>query len=185
MQCARAVLQQRTKQSLGLSTWLAQLTSRTHRKIAAAASANKLARIAWAVLAKNEPYRPPCRPMPRSAMPANKLYAAGKAEPFVNVALRVPTFSLNTPEKRSAFVTTMTDAIEQAAAGRLERTESISTGSMVMDSGALEAKPIPTKNCSKSLRRQVQRKLKQPDFSRPFQSISLLPKVLKRRRRRA
>ena len=58
VQCAHAVLQQRTKQSRGLSVWLAQLTSRTHRNVAAVALANKLARIAWAVLAKNEPYRP-------------------------------------------------------------------------------------------------------------------------------
>jgi hypothetical protein len=52
-------MQQRTKQSSGLSAWLAQLTSRTHRNVAAVALANKLARIAWAVLAKNEHYRPP------------------------------------------------------------------------------------------------------------------------------
>ena len=59
VQGARAVLQQRTKQSSGLSAWLAQLTSRTHRNVAAVALANKLARIAWVVLAKNEHYRPP------------------------------------------------------------------------------------------------------------------------------
>jgi transposase len=58
VQGARAVLLQRTKQSSGLSAWLAQLTSRTHRNVAAVALANKLARIAWAVLAKNEQYRP-------------------------------------------------------------------------------------------------------------------------------
>jgi hypothetical protein len=58
VQGARAVLQQRTKQSSGLSAWLAQLTSRTHRNVAAVALTNKLARIAWAVLAKNEHYRP-------------------------------------------------------------------------------------------------------------------------------
>ena len=52
-------MQQRTKQSSGLSAWLAQLTSRTHRNVAGVALANKLARMAWAVLAKNEPYRPP------------------------------------------------------------------------------------------------------------------------------
>jgi len=46
VQGARAVMQQRTKQSSGLSTWLAQLTSRTHRNVAAVALANKLARIA-------------------------------------------------------------------------------------------------------------------------------------------
>jgi len=49
----------RAKQSSGLSSWLAQLTTRTHRNVAAVALANKLARMAWAVLAKNEPYRPP------------------------------------------------------------------------------------------------------------------------------
>ena len=45
--------------SSGLSAWLAQLTSRTHRNVVAVALANKLARSAWAVLAKNEPYRHP------------------------------------------------------------------------------------------------------------------------------
>lgn len=56
-----------------------------------------------------------------SHVPSARLYAAGKPEQFVNVALRVPTFSLNTAEKRIAFVTTMTDAIQKAAMGRLER----------------------------------------------------------------
>ncbi len=59
VQGARAVLQFREKQSSGLSAWLAQLTSRTHRNVAGVALANKLARMAWAVLAKNEQYRPP------------------------------------------------------------------------------------------------------------------------------
>jgi transposase len=59
VQGARAVLQQRAKQSSGLSAWLAQLTSRTHHNVAAVALANKLARMAWAVLAKQEEYRPP------------------------------------------------------------------------------------------------------------------------------
>ena len=59
VQGARTVLQQSAKQSSGLSARLAQLTSRTHRNVAAVALANKLARMAWAVLAKNEPYRPP------------------------------------------------------------------------------------------------------------------------------
>ena len=48
-----------TKQSSGLSAWLAQLATRTHSNVAAVALANKLARMAWAVLAKDEPYRPP------------------------------------------------------------------------------------------------------------------------------
>jgi transposase len=56
---ARAVLPQSAKQSSGLSAWLAQLTTRVHSNVAAVALANKLARMAWAVLAKNEPYRPP------------------------------------------------------------------------------------------------------------------------------
>jgi transposase len=59
VQGARAVLQFRDKQSPGLSTWLAQLTARTHYNVAGVALANKLARIAWAVLAKGEVYRPP------------------------------------------------------------------------------------------------------------------------------
>ena len=59
VQGARAVLQQRTKQAPGLKAWLEQLTSRTHHNVAAVALANKLARIAWAVLATGEAYRPP------------------------------------------------------------------------------------------------------------------------------
>ena len=65
VQGARAVLQQRTKQSSGLSAWLAQLTSRTHRNIAAVALANKLARLTLprrptitSVLPTNHPERP-------------------------------------------------------------------------------------------------------------------------------
>src|SRR5215468_4318721 len=50
VQGARAVLQFREKQSSGLSAWLAQITSPTHYKVAGVARANKLARIAWAVL---------------------------------------------------------------------------------------------------------------------------------------
>jgi transposase len=56
---ARAVLQKRTMQSSGLSSWLEHLTSRTHPNVAAIALANKLARMAWAVLSRGEPYRPP------------------------------------------------------------------------------------------------------------------------------
>jgi transposase len=59
IQGARAVMQQRMKQSSGLSSWLTQLTARTHPNIVAVALANKLARMAWAVLAKNEAYRSP------------------------------------------------------------------------------------------------------------------------------
>jgi transposase len=63
VQCARAVMQHKTKQSSGLSAWLVQLTARTYEKVAIVALANKLARMAWAVLAKNEAYRPPVLPV--------------------------------------------------------------------------------------------------------------------------
>jgi transposase len=56
---ARSVLQFKEKQSSGLSTWLNKLTSRAHHNLAVVALANKLARMAWAVLAKGETYRPP------------------------------------------------------------------------------------------------------------------------------
>ena len=59
VQGARAGMRFQAKQSSGLSVWLAQLTSRTHHNIVTVALANKLASMAWAVLAKNEPYRPP------------------------------------------------------------------------------------------------------------------------------
>src|ERR1700682_5691661 len=59
VQGARAVLQFREKQSSGLSAWLAQLASRAHHNVVGEALANKLARMAWAVLAKGEVYRPP------------------------------------------------------------------------------------------------------------------------------
>jgi transposase len=59
VQGARAVLQFREKQSSGLSAWLAQLTARTHYNIAGVALANKLARMAWAVLTTGQAYQPP------------------------------------------------------------------------------------------------------------------------------
>ena len=59
VQGARAVLQFREKQSSGLGAWLAQLASRAHYNVVGVALANKLARMAWAVLAKGEVYRPP------------------------------------------------------------------------------------------------------------------------------
>jgi transposase len=56
---ARAVLQFRDKQSPGLRAWLEQLVSRAHRNVVTIALANKMARMAWALLAKGETYRPP------------------------------------------------------------------------------------------------------------------------------
>jgi len=59
VQGARAVLQFSDKQCCGLRHWLAQLKSRTHYNVVGVALANKLARMAWAVLARGEVYRPP------------------------------------------------------------------------------------------------------------------------------
>jgi transposase len=59
VQAARVVMQYRTKQAPGLSCWLARLMARTHQNVAIVALANKLLRMAWAVLCKNEAYRPP------------------------------------------------------------------------------------------------------------------------------
>jgi hypothetical protein len=43
----------------GLSVWLAQLLGRTHQNVVVVALANKLVRMAWVVLCKNERYRAP------------------------------------------------------------------------------------------------------------------------------
>jgi transposase len=60
VQCARSVMQHRTKQPAALSNWLAQLLGHTpHQNVVIVALANKLIRIAWAVLRKNETYRIP------------------------------------------------------------------------------------------------------------------------------
>src|SRR5215469_11263183 len=59
VQGAHAVLQCRTQQVPGLSTWLERLASRKRIQVTAVALANKMARMAWAVLAKGEAYRPP------------------------------------------------------------------------------------------------------------------------------
>ena len=52
-------MQQRHRQAPGLSSWLAQLLARKHQNVAVVALANKLVRMAWAVLCKNERYRAP------------------------------------------------------------------------------------------------------------------------------
>jgi len=57
VQGARSVLQFREKQAPALSQWLAQLLTRAHQNVVVVALANKLVRIAWAVLCKNEIYR--------------------------------------------------------------------------------------------------------------------------------
>jgi len=59
IQGARSVLQQRHRQAPGLSSWLAQLLARAHQNVVIVALANKLVRMAWAVLCKNQRYRAP------------------------------------------------------------------------------------------------------------------------------
>ena len=57
VQGARAVMRYRNKQAPALSNWLAQLLARAHQNVVIVALANKLLRIAWAVLTTNERYR--------------------------------------------------------------------------------------------------------------------------------
>lgn len=47
------------KREQGLGPWLDQLETRTHKNVAVVALANKIVRISWAVLARQEQYRPP------------------------------------------------------------------------------------------------------------------------------
>jgi transposase len=58
VQGALSVMMHRTKQSSGLSQWLEKLSVHKHHNIALVALANKLARMAWAVLATGQVYRP-------------------------------------------------------------------------------------------------------------------------------
>jgi transposase len=59
VQCARSVIQHRNKQHSALDNWLAQLVARAHQNVVIVALANKLLRMAWAVLSKHQPYRTP------------------------------------------------------------------------------------------------------------------------------
>lgn len=54
---ARATLRAAVGKTDEHSRWLMNLASRRHRNVATVAQANKSVRIAWAVLARNEPYR--------------------------------------------------------------------------------------------------------------------------------
>jgi transposase len=56
---ALAVIRQAMKRSAGSRPWLANLLERRPVKVAAIALANKLARMAWAIMAKGETYREP------------------------------------------------------------------------------------------------------------------------------
>jgi transposase len=53
--------------SKGASEWLRRLLQRRPRKLAAVALANKMARIAWALMTSGQTYRPPARPAAVSA----------------------------------------------------------------------------------------------------------------------
>jgi len=59
VQGARTVMQHRNRQANSLAHWLDGLTARAHQNVAIVALANKLVRVAWAVLHNNEPYRCP------------------------------------------------------------------------------------------------------------------------------
>ena len=59
VQGARAVMRFRNKQAPALNNWLSQLLARSHENKVIVALANKMIRIAWAVLYKNERYRVP------------------------------------------------------------------------------------------------------------------------------
>ena len=59
VQGAHAVLQRRTKQDPVLRAWVERLAARKRPQLVAVALANKMARMAWAVLSKGEVYRPP------------------------------------------------------------------------------------------------------------------------------
>jgi transposase len=58
---ARAVLTQARRDHLTFGAWIGQLEQRMHRNVAVVAVANKLARIAWAVLAKGANYHWPAK----------------------------------------------------------------------------------------------------------------------------
>jgi transposase len=66
VQAAHVVLARRPSSAMrGLWPWIEQASKRLHRNMLAIALANKLARIAWAVLARGHEYQP--RIMPRAA----------------------------------------------------------------------------------------------------------------------
>lgn len=54
---ARSLLKHLHRENHEIGLWMTQLEQRAHKNVVAVALANKLARIAWAVLARNEVYR--------------------------------------------------------------------------------------------------------------------------------
>lgn len=57
VQCARVVMQRVEQRTDRLGIWVCSLLARRHSNVVACALANKLARIAWAILAKGTHYR--------------------------------------------------------------------------------------------------------------------------------
>ena len=53
---ARSIVMSLNRDNHAIGTWMNQLEARVYRNVLVVAVANKLARIAWAVLAKGEPY---------------------------------------------------------------------------------------------------------------------------------
>ena len=63
VQAAHVILARRPKTAMaGLWPWIEQASKRLHRNMLAIALANKLARIAWAVLARGHDYQPRMAP---------------------------------------------------------------------------------------------------------------------------
>lgn len=56
---ARSVVMQMGRKPSALASWLTELTKRTHRNVAVVALANKMARIAWAILSNGTRYCTP------------------------------------------------------------------------------------------------------------------------------
>ncbi|WP_157657542.1 transposase, partial [Burkholderia ubonensis] len=57
VQCARVIMLRIERRTDSLGVWVRSLLARRHSNVVACALANKLARIAWAILAKGTHYR--------------------------------------------------------------------------------------------------------------------------------
>jgi phenylpyruvate tautomerase PptA (4-oxalocrotonate tautomerase family) len=56
-----------------------------------------------------------------NVLPKQHIFAGGQPQPAAFVELKLPEIALATPEAKQAFIEAATDAVEQAAEGRLER----------------------------------------------------------------
>ncbi len=59
LQGARSVVMQMESQRSALGSWLGQLAARAHRNVVVVALANKMARVAWALLSTGRHYHAP------------------------------------------------------------------------------------------------------------------------------